>query len=127
MKSETFQKQTYMQRHVYNPADFNTRSCLHALFSFFRPDSKIWIRHETDRQKCHGGKNTGKCGVSAIRIQWKTPRTQIRPKSQKKNKIYFAHPSNPGNSVLLNISWAYVLPAAMHQIEALRVQELGYQ
>ena len=64
-----------------------TRSCLHALFYFvFRPDSRIWIRHETDRHKCYGCKNTGNFGVSANRIQWPTSRTRIRPKS-KKNKV----------------------------------------
>ena len=45
---------------------------------------KYGFGHETARQKCCGRKNTGKFGVSAIRIQWTTARTKIRPKSMKK-------------------------------------------
>jgi len=52
---------------------------------FFGRIPKYGFGHETDRQKCYGPKNTGKFGVSAIRIQWTTPRTKIRPKSRKKN------------------------------------------
>jgi len=74
---------------------------------FFQPDAKIWIRHETDRQKCYGRKNTGRFGVSAIRIQWTTSRTRIRPKSKKKKlKFYFAYPSNPGVSVWAGLGWS---------------------
>jgi len=38
---------------------------------------KYGFVHETDRQKCYGRKNTGKFGVSAIRIQWTTSRTAL--------------------------------------------------
>jgi len=50
---------------------------------FFGRIPKSGFGHETDRQKCYGCKNTGEFGVSAIRIQWTTPRTKIRPKSLK--------------------------------------------
>jgi len=50
---------------------------------FFLPDSKIWVRHEIDRQKCYGSRNTGEFGNSANRIQWTMSRTRIRPKSRK--------------------------------------------
>jgi len=67
---------------------------------FFLPNSKIWIRHETDRQKCYGRKNSGKFGVSAIRVQWTTSRTKIRPKSMKNVKTLFYLPEQSRGSVL---------------------------
>jgi len=66
-------------------------------FTFFGRIPKYGFGHETDSQKCYGRKNTGKFGVSAIRNQWTTSRTRIRPKSMKKKlKLYFAYPSKTG-------------------------------
>jgi len=53
-------------------------------FLLFGRIPKYGFGHETDRLKCYGRKNTGKFGVSAIRIQWTTSRTEIRPQSRKK-------------------------------------------
>jgi len=51
---------------------------------FFGRPPKSGFGHEADCQTCYGRKNTGKFGVSAIRIQWTTSRTKLRPKSSKK-------------------------------------------
>ena len=100
-----FLKHGSMRPHVPKHATFvflPGLACTHFFTFFCRPDSQIWIRHETDLQQCYGRKNTGKFGVSANRIQWKTPRTKIRPKSQNKQfELYFAYPSNPGFSEIM--------------------------
>jgi len=58
---------------------------LHTLFYFFlRPDSQIWIRHKTDRQKCYGRATEFPDQDSAKILEG------------KKLKLDFAYPSNPG-------------------------------
>ena len=69
----------------YGPLDSHPGLACTYFLLFVRPDSKIWIRHESDRRKCYGRKNTGKFGVLAIRFRWTTSRSRIRQKSKEKN------------------------------------------
>ena len=63
---------------------------------FFSRIPKYGFGHETDLQKCYGHKNTGKFGISAIRIQWTTSRTKIRPKSRKNLNFILPTRARPG-------------------------------
>jgi len=66
---------------------------------FFRPDSKIWIRHETDRQKCYGRETPANSTSRRTESNGRCPGPGFDPNpGNKKLKLDFAYPSNPGVS-----------------------------